>query len=157
MTAVVARPPVFGARIASLDDTAARNVKGVKTVLRVPLDRGAEGVAVIADGYWQASQGRNAPKVEWDTSIVEKIDSDQQVALYREMATRSGPCQFDCDIASLETAPLHLEAEFVFPYLAHAAMEPLNCTVALAERGAELWVGSQSAGLDAGAAATCWV
>ncbi|WP_292492243.1 xanthine dehydrogenase family protein molybdopterin-binding subunit [Mesorhizobium sp.] len=153
VTAVVARPPVFGARIASLDDSASRNVKGVKTVLRVALDRGAEGVAVIADGYWQASQGRNALKVEWDTSTVEKVDSDQQVSLYREMATRPGPCQFDCDIAPLETAPLHLEAEFVFPYLAHAAMEPLNCTVALAEGGAELWVGSQSAGLDAGAGA----
>ncbi|WP_352810181.1 xanthine dehydrogenase family protein molybdopterin-binding subunit [Mesorhizobium sp. M0293] len=153
LTAVVVRPPVFGARIASLDDSAARIVKGVKAVLRVPLDRGAEGVAVVADGYWQATQGRDALKMEWDTSTVEKVDSEQQLAQYREMAARPGPRQFDSDIAPLEMAPLKLEAEFVFPYLAHAAMEPLNCTVALAEGGAELWVGSQSAGLDAGAAA----
>ncbi len=56
-------------------------------------------------------------------------------------------------MAPLATAPRQLEAEFVFPYLAHAAMEPLNCTVALTEDRAELWIGSQCAGLDAGAAA----
>ena len=71
LTAVVARPPVFGARLASVDDGAARAVKGVRAVLRVPLDRGAEGVAVVADGYWQATQGRVALKLVWNTSAVE--------------------------------------------------------------------------------------
>ena len=135
LTAVVARPPVFGARLASVDDSAARAVKGVKAVLRVPLDRGAEGVAVVADGYWPAKQGRDALKVQWDTAAVEKVDSEQQLARYRELAGRPGPRKFDADMAPLTTAPRQLEAEFVFPYLAHAAMEPLNCTVALA-RGA---------------------
>ncbi|MGO7018046.1 molybdopterin cofactor-binding domain-containing protein [Rhizobium leguminosarum] len=153
LTAVVARPSLFGAKIASLDDSAARSVKGVKAVLRVPLDRGAEGVAVVADGYWQASQGRNALRVEWDTSAVEKVDSEKQLAQFREIANRPGPRQFDADMAPLETAPLSLEAEFVFPYLAHAAMEPLNCTVRLSDDRAEIWMGSQSAGLDAGVAA----
>jgi isoquinoline 1-oxidoreductase beta subunit len=153
LTAVVARPPVFGARLAAVDDSAARAVKGVKAVLRVPLDRGAEGVAVVADGYWQATQGRDALKLQWDTSAVEKVDSEQQLAQYRELAGRPGPRKFDADMAALGTAPRRLEAEFVFPYLAHAAMEPLNCTVALAEQRAELWVGSQCAGLDATAAA----
>jgi isoquinoline 1-oxidoreductase beta subunit len=88
-----------------------------------------------------------------DTSTVEKVDSERQLAAYRELAGRPGPRKFDADMALLGTAPRRLEAEFVFPYLAHAAMEPLNCTVALTESGAELWVGSQCAGLDAGAAA----
>ena len=153
LTAVVARPPVFGARLASVDDSAARAVKGVKAVLRVPLDRSAEGVAVVADGYWQATQGRDALKLQWDISAVEKVDSERQLARYRELAARPGPRKLDADMAPLTTAPQQLEAEFVFPYLAHAAMEPLNCTVALGETGAELWVGSQCAGLDAGAAA----
>lgn len=153
LTAVVARPPVFGARIASLDDSAARAIKGVKAVLRVPLDGDAEGVAVVADGYWRATQGRDALKLEWNTAAVEKVDSERQLALYREMAARPGPRKFDADMAPLDTAPRQLEAEFVFPYLAHAAMEPLNCTVALSDVSAELWVGSQCAGLDAGAAA----
>ena len=135
LTAVVARPPVFGARLASVDDSAARAVKGVKAVLRVPLDRGAEGVAVVADGYWPAKQGRDALKLQWDTAAVEKVDSERQLAQYRELAGRPGPRKFDADMAPLATAPRQLEAEFVFPYLAHAAMEPLNCTVA-AFRGA---------------------
>ncbi|MBI3528484.1 MAG: xanthine dehydrogenase family protein molybdopterin-binding subunit [Betaproteobacteria bacterium] len=153
LTAVVARPPMFGARLASVDDSATRAVKGVKAVLRVPLDRGAEGVAVVADGYWPAKQGRDALKLQWDTSAVEKVDSERQLAQYRELADRPGPRHFDADMAPLATATRQLEAEFVFPYLAHAAMEPLNCTVALTEGRAELWTGSQCPGLDSAAAA----
>lgn len=154
LTAVLARPPVFGGRVASVDDSAARAVKGVKAVLRVPLDGGAEGVAVVADGYWQATQGRDALKLEWDTSRVEKVDSEKQLAQYRELAGQPGPRKLDADMAPLATAPRQREAEFVFPYLAHAAMEPLNCTVRLSEDRAEIWMGSQCAGLDAAAAAT---
>jgi len=153
LTAVVAHPPVFGARLASVDDSAARAVKGVKAVLRVPLDRGAEGVAVVADGYWPAKLGRDALKLQWDTAVVEKVDSQRQLAQYRELAGRPGPRKFDADMAPLATAPRQLEAEFVFPYLAHAPMEPLNCTVKLSDGRAELWVGTQCAGLDAAAAA----
>jgi len=153
LTAVVARPPVFGAKLVSVDDNAARKVKGVKTVQRVPLDGGTEGVAVIAEGYWQAKQGRDALKLQWDTERAEKVDSAKQLAQYRELSTRPGPLQFDADMAPLATAPHQLEAEFVFPYLAHAAMEPLNCTVQLSEGRAELWVGTQFAGTDAAAAA----
>jgi isoquinoline 1-oxidoreductase beta subunit len=153
LTAVVARPPVFGARLASVDDSAARAVKGVKAVLRVPLDRGAEGVAVVAEGYWPAKQGRDALKLQWDTAAVEKVDSERQLAQYRELAGRPGARHFDADMAPLATAPRKLEAEFVFPYLAHAPMEPLNCTVAFTEGRAELWTGSQCPGLDAAAVA----
>ncbi|KQU89138.1 carbon monoxide dehydrogenase [Variovorax sp. Root318D1] len=153
LTAVVAHPPVFGAHLKSVDDAAARAVKGVKAVLRVPLDRGAEGVAVVADGYWPAKLGRDALKLQWDTAAVEKVDSDKQLAQYRELASKPGPRKFDADMAPLAKAPHQLEAEFLFPYLAHAQMEPLNCTVKLSGDRAELWVGTQSAGLDAAAAA----
>ncbi|MDP9604654.1 UNVERIFIED_ORG: isoquinoline 1-oxidoreductase beta subunit [Variovorax paradoxus] len=153
LTAVVAHPPVFGARLASVDDSAARAVKGVKAVLRVPLDRGAEGVAVVADGYWPAKLGRDALKLQWDTAAVEKVETEKQLAQYRELAGRPGPRKFDADMTPLATAPRQLEAEFVFPYLAHAPMEPENCTVKLSNGRAELWVGTQCAGLDAAAAA----
>jgi isoquinoline 1-oxidoreductase beta subunit len=153
LTAVIARPPVFGAKIASVDDSAARTVPGVKAVLRVPLDRGAEGVAVIAEGYWQAKLGRDALKLQWDTSGVEKVDSEKQLAQYRQMAQESGPLHFDADMTPLAGAPHQIEAEFHFPYLAHAPMEPLNCTVQISDNGAELWVGSQMPGLDGMAAA----
>jgi len=122
-------------------------------VLRVPLDRGAEGVAVVADGYWPAKLGRDALKLQWDTAAVEKVDSEKQLAQYRELAAKPGSRKFDADMAPLAKAPRQLEAEFVFPYLAHAPMEPLNCTVKLTGDRAELWVGTQCAGLDAAAAA----
>ena len=153
LTAVVAHPPVFGARLTTVDDSAARAIKGVKAVLRVPLDRGGEGVAVVADGYWPAKQGRDALKLQWDTASAEKVDSERLLAQYRELASRPGPRQFEADMAPLATAPRKLEAEFVFPYLAHAPMEPLNCTVQLSDGRAELWVGTQCPGLDATAAA----
>lgn len=153
LTAVVSRPPVFGAKLRTLDDEAARAIKGVKAVLRVPLDGGAEGVAVVAEGYWTAKLGRDALKAQWDLSAVEKVDSVKQLAAYKEMAGLPGPRHFDADMAPLNTAPNTIEAEFVFPYIAHAPMEPLNCTVQLLEGRAQLWVGTQFPGADGAAAA----
>ncbi|WP_375138829.1 xanthine dehydrogenase family protein molybdopterin-binding subunit [Piscinibacter defluvii] len=153
LTAVVARPPVFGAKLKSVDDAAARALPGVKAVLRVPLDRGAEGVAVIATGYWPARQAREALTLQWDTDAVEKVDSARQLAQYRTLAAQPGARQFEADMAPLAGAAKKIEAEFAFPYLAHAPMEPLNCTVQLGDAGAELWVGSQMPGLDGAAAA----
>ena len=153
LTAVVARPPVFGARVKTVDDSAARAIKGVRAVLRVPLDRGAEGVAVVADGYWSAKRGRDVLKLEWNTADVEKVDSEKQLAQYRELAGQPGARKFDADMAPLAGAPLTIKADFVFPYLAHAPMEPLNCTVKLDDGAAQLWVGTQMPGLDSAAAA----
>jgi isoquinoline 1-oxidoreductase beta subunit len=152
LTAVVAHPPVFGAKLSELDDRAALAVKGVKAVLRVPVDRGGNGVAVIADGYWPAKVGRDALKLRWDTSGVEKVDSARQLEQYRALAKQPGPRKYDADVSGLANAPQTIEAEFQFPYLAHAPMEPLNCTVRLQDGQAELWVGSQMPGLDGMAA-----
>jgi isoquinoline 1-oxidoreductase beta subunit len=152
LTAVVAHPPVFAAKLKSVDDSAAKDIKGVKAVLRIPVDRGGEGVAVIADGYWAAKQGREALKLEWDASSVDKVDSVKQLAQYRELATKPGARKYDADVSKLADAPHKIDAEYVFPYLAHAPMEPLNCTVSLAGDKAELWMGSQMPGLDGMAA-----
>lgn len=153
LTAVVAHPPVFGAKPRSVDDTAAKAIRGVKAVLRIPLDRGGEGVAVVADGYWPAKQGRDALKLEWDTAGVEKADSERLLASYRELARKTGAVKYDADVSRLASAPHRISAEFVFPYLAHAPMEPLNCTVAFSGSAAELWLGTQMPGLDSVAAA----
>lgn len=153
LTAVVARPPVFGAKLLSVDDKAARAIAGVKAVLRVPLDRGAEGVVVIATGYWPAKQGRDALQLQWNTDAVDKVDSAQQLVQYRELASQPGALAFDADMTPLEKAPHKIDAEFVFPYLAHAPMEPLNCTVQLHNDRADLWVGTQFPGVDGAAAA----
>ncbi len=157
LTAVCQHPPVFGGKLASLDDAAARAVPGVKAVLRVPLHDGGEGVAVIADGYWAAKQGRDALKLQWSDAGREKVDSAAQLASYRALAARPGHVKYQADTAPLASAPHRISAEFVFPYLAHAPMEPLNCTVQLTGAGADararLWVGTQMPGLDTAAAA----
>ncbi|MGQ3107525.1 MAG: hypothetical protein ACT6Q8_25735, partial [Niveispirillum sp.] len=90
LTAVLQHPPVFGSKVASVDDAAARAVKGVKAVLRVPLHDGGEGVAVVAEGYWAAKQGRDALKVQWNDAGREKVDSAQQLVSYRALAAKTG-------------------------------------------------------------------
>ncbi|MBU6436978.1 MAG: molybdopterin-dependent oxidoreductase, partial [Betaproteobacteria bacterium] len=149
LTAVILRPPVFGARIQSLDVAAAKAMRGVKKVFPVPLDRGAQGVAVVADGFWAARQARDAVKVQWDTGAVQKADTEQQLAQYRALAGTPGKLKYDADISKIAQAPKTIEAEYVFPYLAHAAMEPISCTVRLGADRCEIWSPSQMPGLDA--------
>jgi len=150
LVAVIARPPVFGMKIRSLDAGAAKAMKGVKAVFQVPLDRGAQGVAIVADGYWNAKQGRSALNVEWDGANVERPDSAQLIEQYRALAKTPGRLKYDGDISRIAGAPNRIEAEYVFPYLAHAAMEPISCTVRLTADKCEIWSASQMPGVDAG-------
>ena len=153
LVAVIAHPPVFGASVKAFDAEAARKVGGVKAVLPVELDRGGRGVAVVATGYWPAKRGRDALKPEWDTEGVEKVDSAKQLALYRELARAIGtPApgeQYRADVTRIATAPNKIEAEFVFPYLNHAQMEPLACTVDLRNDRCDIYTASQMPGVDA--------
>jgi isoquinoline 1-oxidoreductase subunit beta len=155
LTAVIAHPPVFGARFKSFDAEAAKKVKGVKAVLPVDLDRGAKGIAIVATGYWPAKMGRDALKVDWDTSGVDKPDSVQLLAQYRDLAKTGGNLapgdHFRADIGKLAQAPNKLSAEFVFPYLNHAQMEPLACTIDLKADRCDVYTASQMPGVDAAA------
>ena len=153
LSAVILRPPVFNGKLKSHDAAAALKIKGVKAVFPVTLDRGGQGLAVVGSGYWPAKQGRDALKVEWDLSGVEKPDSAQLSAAYRELLKKPGaqPPQphFKADMAPLVAAPNKLVAEFSFPYLNHAQMEPLACTVDLKPDACTLHYASQMPGVDA--------
>ncbi|HAT33649.1 MAG TPA: carbon monoxide dehydrogenase [Janthinobacterium sp.] len=151
--ALVARPPVFGARVAKFDPAKAAAIKGVVAVLEVPTDRGGSGVAVIADGYWPAKQGREALVIDWDTGAVEKISSDKQLAEYKALARTAGTPARVADISRLAAAPRKISAVYEFPYLAHAPMEPLNCVVELRADSCTVWAGSQFQSVDQGAIA----
>jgi isoquinoline 1-oxidoreductase subunit beta len=153
LTAVVAHPAVFGARVRTVDDVAARAIKGVRAVVRIPLVNGGEGVAVVADGFWPAKQGRDALQITWNDEGVEKVDSARQLDAYRELAKTPGKLAMDANTAPIAKAQRVIRAEFTFPYLAHASMEPISCTVDFKGDQAELWVGSQFPGFDTGAAA----
>lgn len=147
-TAMALHPPVFGAKVAKFDASHAKAIPGVLDVLQVPLDRGAIGLAVIADGYWPAWKGREALQVEWDTSGVEKADSEALFARYKELAQQPGLSSAKSDLSTLANAPKKIVAEYTFPYLAHTPMEPLNCTIDFTGDKATVWAGSQFQTLD---------
>ncbi|MFZ2988756.1 molybdopterin cofactor-binding domain-containing protein [Ideonella sp.] len=157
LTAVIVRPPVFNGGITRFDAAQALKVKGVVAVLPVTLDRGGRGLAVVASGYWPAKLGREALSVDWDLSAVEKPDSSALRASYLALAQTPGkPApqpHFNADISGLAGAPKKLLAEFHFPYLNHAQMEPLACTVDLKTDSCTVYTASQMPGIDAGATA----
>jgi isoquinoline 1-oxidoreductase beta subunit len=138
LTAVVARAPVFGGRVKSFDASRAQAVPGVRKVVAVP-----SGVAVVADHFWAAKLGRDALRVEWEPQA--GIDTTAQRAEYRALAATEGAVAARAGDAekALAGAAKTLEAEYFVPYLAHAPMEPLNCTVRPGSDGAEIWVGTQ--------------
>ena len=142
LTAVVARPPRFGGAVKSFDAAAAKAIKGVVDVVQIP-----QGVAVLAKDTWSAMKGRDALKVDWDDEKAEKRSSDTMLADYRKLATEPGgrPAARHGNAASaLNGNAKVIEAEFAFPYLAHAPMEPLNGVIELKSDGtAECWAGSQ--------------
>ncbi|MCE3250166.1 MAG: twin-arginine translocation pathway signal protein, partial [Geminicoccaceae bacterium] len=141
LTAVLARPPLFGAKLRSFADAGARRVKGVVDVVETP-----RGVAVVAKDTWAALKGRAALALEWDETEAEARGSDELMAQYKELA-RSGKvavARNDGDVpGALAGAAQVLEAEFEFPYLAHAAMEPLDAVARFENGTLEIWAGHQ--------------
>jgi isoquinoline 1-oxidoreductase beta subunit len=148
LTVVVARPPRFGARVTIVDVTDARAVRGVIDVRQIPT-----GVAVYADGFWPAVKARDRLGITWDESGAERRSSEQLVTEYRALARRPGQvaaAHGDID-AALARANRVVEAEFVFPFLAHATMEPLDGFLrwdgqrAVARLGSQLQTGDHQA------------
>ena len=154
--ALVAHPPVFGARPKSVDDTAARSITGVANVFQIPTVSGGAAVAVVADKFWTAKQARDALKVEWDLTAVERPDSAALWATYRQLAGTPGNVAVTRgDRAALDALASgdRIVAEYEFPFLAHSPMEPLNTTVRFDEGRAEVWAGSQFQTVDQAAIA----
>ncbi|MEH2476417.1 isoquinoline 1-oxidoreductase beta subunit [Nitrobacteraceae bacterium AZCC 2161] len=123
LTVVVARSPKFGGKVASFDATAAKAIAGVVDVKQVPT-----GVAVYAKGFWPAKMGREALKISWDDSKAEKRGSAELLQQFRGLSKTPGKLvKAEGDFAaSMAKGGRVVEVEYVFPYLAHAAMEPLN-------------------------------
>jgi len=145
LTAVVARAPAFGAKVKSFDATQAKAVPGVRAVVQVPT-----GVAVLADHFWAAKVGRDALKVDWDLGPGASLDSTELRERFRKLAgTRGMPAARAGEAgAALAKAAKTVEAEYYVPYLAHAMMEPPNCTVRIGPDKCEIWTGTQFQTLD---------
>ncbi len=151
LTAVVARSPVFGGRVTQFNGEKALAVAGVRKVKEIP-----GGVAVLADSFWQAKLGREALEIKWDLGAAASLSTEDLRQQYRELADTPGlvaESTGDAAAAIESTAPTRLEAEYEVPYLAHAPMEPLNCTVHARADGCDVWTGTQMQTLDQAAAA----
>ena len=144
-TALVARSPYFGGTVKRFDGAKALQVPGVKAVVQVP-----SGVAVVAEHFWAAKLGRDALVVEWDGGPGASIDTDALSQTYRGLAGTPGAKVVAAGdpAANMAAAAKVVEAEYDFPYLAHATMEPLNCTVRLTADACEVWTGTQFQTVD---------
>jgi isoquinoline 1-oxidoreductase beta subunit len=154
--ALLAHPPVFGARPKTVDHNEARSIAGVSDVFEIPTVSGGTAVAVIADKFWTAKQARERLKIDWDLSTVERADSAQLWARYKELALTPGSVAVTRgDEKAIEGvgAGDRIVAEYQFPYLAHSPMEPLNTTVRFDGDRAEAWAGSQFQTVDQAAIA----
>jgi isoquinoline 1-oxidoreductase beta subunit len=150
LTALVAHPPRFGARVKSFDAVKAKAVAGVVEVVGI-----GSGVAVVAKDFWSARTGREALAVEWDEAGAFALGSPEILAQYKALAKQPGMVahkEGDAERA-LGAATKRLEAGFEFPYLAHAAMEPMNCVVKLGPTVCEVWNGEQFQTADQAAVA----
>ena len=145
LTAVVAHPPRFGAKVARFDAAPAKAIAGVTDVVEI-----RTGVAVLATDFWAAKKGRDALVIEWDETNAFKSGSAELFEQYRQLAEQPGTvARNDGDVATtLAAATNRIEASYEFPYLAHAAMEPMDCVVKLGTDTCEIWNGEQSQTLD---------
>lgn len=148
-TALIARPPVFGGKVKSFNADKVRLVPGVTHVVETP-----NWVAVVGRSFWAAKQGRDALQVEWDLGPNAGLSTEALGKQFRELAKTPGrSAKKAADPAAIRAAAKSVVAEYEVPFLAHATMEPLNCTVEIQGDGAEIWVGSQFQGVDQPAAA----
>jgi isoquinoline 1-oxidoreductase beta subunit len=136
----VARCPVLGGKLVSVDEAPAMKVPGVRAVLKID-----DAVAVVGDHFWAAKQGVDALDIKWDLGPNAKLTQADIVHGHEEASHGDGiVAREEGDpVAAIAGAATKLEAVYQLPFLAHAPMEPVNCTVHVRPDGVEVWVGTQ--------------
>jgi len=139
--ATLAMSPAFGGRLRNMDDAAAKAVPGVRQIVRLD-----DAVAVVADHMWAAKQGLAALKIDWEDGANAALSSASLAADMEAASRKPGAvARNDGDFAkALETAATRHEAVYQAPFLAHATMEPMNCTVHVRKDSCEVWTGTQA-------------
>jgi len=143
--ALVARAPVFGGKVVSLDATDALKIPGIRAVEQIP-----SGVAVIADRFWPAKLAREKVNIKWDDGENAKLSTSQMLADFSRQSAAPGNIakKIGDPTGTLARAAKLITAEYDVPYLAHAMMEPLNCVVDLRADSCEIWTGTQFETVD---------
>lgn len=150
LTAVIARPPQFHGKARSFDAAKAKAVAGVVGVFEI-----SRGIAVVAKDFWSAKKGRDALVVEWDSVAGERVSSAAQAEAYIQRLGIPGAVAHSTgDVgAAQKAAAKRIAADYFFPYLAHAPMEPLNAVADVRAQSCEVWAGTQWPTGDQAAAA----
>jgi isoquinoline 1-oxidoreductase subunit beta len=139
LTAKVVRCPVFGGKVARFNADKAKAVPGVKQVVQI-----STGVAVVADNYWSASRGAQALDVTWDEGPLAKLTTTEILTRYKELAQKPGKvARNDGDADAAIANSKSFERTFEAPFLAHATMEPMNCTADYRADGCDVYVPTQ--------------
>jgi isoquinoline 1-oxidoreductase beta subunit len=138
--ATLAQSPVFGGRLMSVNVAAAKAVNGVRQIVRRD-----DAVAVVADHMGAAKKGLAALAIEWDDGPHAKLSTDEIADALEKATFKSGAvAQSTGNVnAAMASAVTKIEANYQVPFLAHATMEPMNCTVHVRKDGCEIWLGSQ--------------
>jgi len=139
--ATLAQSPVFGGLVKSVDDTAAKAVKGVRQIVRLD-----DAVAVVADHMGAAKKGLAALKIEWDDGQHAKLATEEIARKLEQATLGSGAVAQNIGDAdkAMASAATKVEASYQVPFLAHATMEPMNCTVHFRKDECEIWIGNQA-------------
>lgn len=142
--AAVAASPTFGGKLLSVDESKAKAVRGVSQVVRLE-----DAVAVVATNTWAAKQGLAAASPQWDAGPNAKLSTADIVAQLARASEKPGAvARREGDAAkAIASAPRQIHAVYEQPFLAHAVMEPMNCTVRLTKEGCDIWVGTQIPGI----------
>jgi isoquinoline 1-oxidoreductase beta subunit len=150
LTAVVVRCPAFGGKLGSVDDSKAKQVKGVRHVVTID-----SGVAVVADHTWAARKGAEALLIQWNEGPNAGASSEGLRQAAEAMAKKPGKVvetRGDAEKA-LRGAAKKIDAVYDVPYQAHAPMEPQSCTAAIGKDGCDVWVPTQGPAVVQGIAA----
>lgn len=150
LTVLIARSPVFGGQVKNFKATEALKITGVQGVYQVPT-----GIAVAASGFWPAKTARDLLEIEWSEGVGAALSTPQMRKQYLDMAKTPGTvARKDGDIVQgFKSAHKSVRAEYEIPYLAHAAMEPLNVVVDLKPDRCTIWTGTQAQTMDRAVAA----
>ncbi len=150
LTAVIAQPPAFGATLRALDDTAARALRGVHAVLRA-----GDGVAVLAQDFWTSRKGRDALRIDWDMGPNAALDDAAIRGMFDAAAQQPGASAWKVGdgeaalpAAAARPGARTLQASYFLPFLAHATMEPMNCTAHVQRDRVDIWGPTQAQTLD---------
>ena len=141
LVARVVRCPVFGGKVNSFNADKTKAVPGVRHVIQI-----SSGISVIADNYWAATKGVQALEIEWDEGPLAGLSSSDISKQLAELGQKTGAvARNDGDFtAAMSGASRTFEATYEVPYLAHACMEPMNCTADVRADGCDVWVSTQS-------------